>query len=89
MWLYGNNIIRDGGVPYNGGRREVGHGWGNFADVLPADVTGDGFTDLLAVDTDGKLWLYSNNIIRDDGVPFYGGRREVGHGWNTYAKVLT
>jgi hypothetical protein len=88
LWLYSNNILRDGGVPYNGGRREVGHGWGNFTKILPTDVTGDGFTDLLALDTAGDLWLYSNNYVRDDGMPYNGGRRQVGHGWNNFTKIL-
>ncbi|MEO3883818.1 peptidoglycan DD-metalloendopeptidase family protein [Nonomuraea sp. B5E05] len=90
MWLYSNNIRRDEGQPFTGGEpREVGHGWSSSTRIIPADVTGDGFTDLLAVDAGGKMLLYSNNIRRDDGQPFTGGQpREVGHGWNNYPRIL-
>ncbi|MGP3966070.1 hypothetical protein ACTWPT_60065, partial [Nonomuraea sp. 3N208] len=41
---------------------------------LPGNsVTGDSYTDLLAVDAAGKMLLYSNNFVRDDGQPFTGG----------------
>nr|WP_229402483.1 VCBS repeat domain-containing M23 family metallopeptidase [Micromonospora okii] len=88
LWLYGNNIVRDDGMPYNGGSRQVGHGWGAYTRILAADVTGDGFTDLLALDAAGKLWLYANNFVRDDGMPYNGGRREVGHGWGAFESIL-
>ncbi|MGP3966069.1 hypothetical protein ACTWPT_60060, partial [Nonomuraea sp. 3N208] len=58
--------------------------------IIPADVTGDGFTDLLAVDAAGKMLLYSNNFVRDDGQPFTGSvPREVGHGWAGSTRILT
>ncbi|MEV0310285.1 FG-GAP-like repeat-containing protein [Nonomuraea fuscirosea] len=90
LMLYSNNIVRDDGQPYAGSEpREVGHGWGGFSNVIPADVTGDGFTDLLTVDTAGKLMLYSNNFVRDNGQPFTGSEpREVGHGWGGFSKVI-
>ncbi|MER7432482.1 CHAP domain-containing protein, partial [Nonomuraea rubra] len=65
MMLYSNNFARDNGQPYTGSTpREVGHGWAASTRVIPADVTGDGFTDLLAVDSAGKMMLYSNNFAR-------------------------
>ncbi|GAA1621425.1 hypothetical protein GCM10009733_017460 [Nonomuraea maheshkhaliensis] len=90
LMLYSNNIVRDNGQPYTGSEpREVGHGWGGFSNVVPADVTGDGFTDLLAVNSAGKLMLYSNNFVRDNGRPFTGSEpREVGHGWGGFAKII-
>jgi hypothetical protein len=82
LWLYANNIVRDNGVPYNVGR-QIGSGWGGFNAVVGADVTGDGYTDLVARKTDGTLWLYSNNIERDNGVP-YSSSRQIGSGWGTF-----
>ncbi|MDP4512162.1 FG-GAP repeat domain-containing protein, partial [Nonomuraea turcica] len=91
MLLYSNNFVRDDGQPYTGGApREVGHGWSSSTRIIPADVTGDGFTDLLAVDAGGKMLLYSNNFVRDDGQPYTGGTpREVGHGWAGSTRILT
>ncbi|MFF4625293.1 FG-GAP repeat domain-containing protein [Nonomuraea jabiensis] len=90
MMLYSNNIVRDDGQPYTGSSpREVGHGWPSTTRIIPADVTGDGYTDLLAVDSSGKMMLYSNNIVRDDGQPFTGGTpREVGHAWSSSTRIL-
>ncbi|MFE9201937.1 hypothetical protein, partial [Micromonospora sp. NPDC007230] len=86
MWLYSNNFVRDNGMPY-GDVRQVGSGWNNFASIIPADATGDGFTDLLGVKADGTMWLYSNNFVRDNGKP-YGDVRQVGSGWNNFASII-
>ncbi|QFY09484.1 peptidoglycan DD-metalloendopeptidase family protein [Nonomuraea phyllanthi] len=90
MKLYSNNIVRDNGQPYTGSDpREVGHGWSTSTRIIPADVTGDGYTDLLAVDASGTMKLYSNNIVRDNGQPYTGSDpREVGHGWSGYPRIL-
>ncbi|GLY97931.1 hypothetical protein [Actinoplanes sp. NBRC 103695] len=80
MWLYSNNIVRDDGRPYSA-VRQIGTGWENFDRIVGADVTGDGFADLVATKADGTMWLYSNNIVRDDGRP-YSAVRQIGHGWD-------
>ncbi|MEV4537745.1 FG-GAP-like repeat-containing protein [Asanoa sp. NPDC049518] len=87
LWLYPNNYVRDGGVPYSGSTaRQIGSGWGNFNSIVGADVTGDGFTDLVVRKTvDNSLWLYSNNYVRDDGVPYSAGSsRQIGSGWGNF-----
>lgn len=88
MILYPNNIVRDNGVPYNtADSRESGHGWGGFDAIVGADVTGDGYTDLVARKSDGTLWLYMNNIERDNGVP-YDEAQQVGHGWEVCNSIM-
>ncbi|BCB82850.1 hypothetical protein Psuf_001630 [Phytohabitans suffuscus] len=52
-----------------------------------ADVTGDGFTDLVATKSDGTMWLYSNNFLRDDGWP-YSDVRQIGSGWTNYDRIV-
>ncbi|MFB9364450.1 hypothetical protein ACFFSO_40995, partial [Amorphoplanes nipponensis] len=86
LWLYANNIVRDDGVPYSAGR-QIGSGWGAFNRVLVADVTGDGFADQVATKPDGSLWLYANNYVRDDGVPFNAGQ-QIGAGWNAFDRLV-
>ncbi|MFG2105110.1 peptidoglycan DD-metalloendopeptidase family protein, partial [Micromonospora echinaurantiaca] len=88
LWLYANNFVRDDGMPYSGGSRQIGHGWSGFSHIIPADATGDGYTDLVAVKPDGTLWLYANNFVRDDGMPYNGGSRQIGHGWNGYSRII-
>jgi DNA-directed RNA polymerase subunit N (RpoN/RPB10) len=50
-------------------------------------VTGDSFSDLVALKPDGTMWLYSNNFIRDNGAP-YGSGRQIGHGWNNFDRII-
>ncbi|MFI5836119.1 FG-GAP-like repeat-containing protein, partial [Micromonospora sp. NPDC051300] len=87
MWLFSNNFNRDGGYAY-GDVRQVGSGWSNYARIVSGDVNGDGFTDLLGVKSDGTMWLFSNNFVRDGGVPF-GDVRQVGSGWSNYARIVS
>ncbi|MFG1894680.1 CHAP domain-containing protein, partial [Micromonospora zamorensis] len=86
MWLFSNNYNRDGGIPYTD-VRQISSGWTNYVSVINADVTGDGFADLLGVKADGTMWLFSNNFNRDGGVP-YNDVRQVGSGWNNYARIV-
>ncbi|MDQ7905788.1 tachylectin-related carbohydrate-binding protein [Phytohabitans sp. ZYX-F-186] len=86
MWLYSNNFARDGGRPY-GDVRQIGHGWNAYDRLVPADATGDGYTDLVALKPDGTMWLFSNNFVRDGGWP-YGDVRQIGHGWNAYDRII-
>jgi hypothetical protein len=86
MWLYSNNFVRDDGAPY-GSARQIGHGWNAYDRIIAADATGDGFTDLVALKSDGTMWLYSNNFVRDDGAP-YGSARQIGHGWNNFNRII-
>ncbi|GLY97932.1 VCBS repeat-containing protein [Actinoplanes sp. NBRC 103695] len=86
MWLYSNNIVRDDGRPYSA-FRQIGSGWGGFDRIIAADATGDGFTDLVATKADGTMWLYSNNIVRDDGRP-YSAVRQIGHGWENFDRLV-
>lgn len=41
----------------------------------------------MALKPDGTMWLYSNNFVRDDGDP-YGSVRQIGHGWNTFDRII-
>ncbi|MEV0273937.1 glycoside hydrolase domain-containing protein, partial [Hamadaea sp. NPDC050747] len=90
LWLYPNNIERDNGVPYSSAEAyQIGTGWNAFSLITGADVTGDGYTDLIGRKTDGTLWLYSNNIVRDDGVPYSSAAsRQIGSGWNGFDRLI-
>ncbi|MFF3855716.1 FG-GAP-like repeat-containing protein [Micromonospora sp. NPDC002575] len=88
LWLYPNNIVRDNGVPYSSASaRQIGSGWSGFDTLVGADVTGDGFTDLVARKPDGTLWLYANNIVRDNGVP-YSASKQIGSGWSGFDTLV-
>jgi hypothetical protein len=42
---------------------------------------------VLGVKADGTMWLFSNNFVRDGGVP-YGDVRQVGSNWQIYNRVF-
>ncbi len=57
--------------------RQVGNGWSTMRLVVRAnDLTGDGRTDLLAVDAAGVMWRYPTTA---DGA--FAPRVRVGSGW--------
>jgi hypothetical protein len=88
LWLYPNNFVRDNGVPYSSAdARQIGSGWGGFNALVGADVTGDGFTDLVGRKTDGTLLLYANNFVRDNGVP-YSAAQQIGSGWGGFDMLV-
>ncbi|WP_163508775.1 FG-GAP repeat domain-containing protein [Fodinicola acaciae] len=86
MLLYPNNILINDGIPY-GVVKEIGHGWQDMKRLVQADVTGDGYTDLVAFQTDGTMLLYANSYVANDGIP-YSGHTEIGHGWNAFDRVI-
>jgi DNA-directed RNA polymerase subunit N (RpoN/RPB10) len=86
IWMYANNTLRDNGQPYSSGR-EIGHGWNVFDTLVAADVTGDGFAEMVGRKADGTLWMYANNILRDNGRPYSSGR-QIGHGWNAFDTII-
>ncbi|MBM0235587.1 hypothetical protein JNW91_29745, partial [Micromonospora sp. STR1_7] len=88
LWLYANNIVRDNGTPYSSSSaRQIGSNWNGFDTLVGADVTGDGYTDLVGRKTDGTLLLFPNNIERDNGVPF-SGNQQIGSGWGGFNGII-
>jgi N-acetylmuramoyl-L-alanine amidase/Fibronectin type III domain/FG-GAP-like repeat len=49
-----------------------------------SDFNHDGFTDLVARDTAGRLWLYPGN-----GAGGFLSRRQIGSGWNIMTAIVT
>lgn len=41
----------------------IGYGWNIMTSIVLADVTGDGFDDILAYDTSDNLWLYPHSRV--------------------------
>ncbi len=69
-------------------RVEIGRGgWNGVGRVAAGDFTGDGRTDLAAVETStGKLFLYVNT--GRSGTAIFDGRTEIGlSSWNTMSKI--
>ncbi|MER7330472.1 MULTISPECIES: VCBS repeat-containing protein [unclassified Micromonospora] len=69
-----------------GGRATVslGAGWMMYKSILaPGDVNSDGHDDILGIDYDGKLWLYTTT-----GTGGINPRVQVGSGWGIYPRVI-
>jgi hypothetical protein len=66
------------------GRIRVGGGWQIYTKpAAPGDLTGDGKSDLVAVDSAGRLWLYPGL-----GNGHFGSRIEIGtSGWNAFHDI--
>ncbi|SCL61570.1 Repeat domain-containing protein [Micromonospora citrea] len=61
----------------------LGAGWMMYRSILaPGDVNSDGHHDILGIDTDGKLWLYTTT-----GRGGINPRIQVGSGWGIYPRV--
>ncbi|MFD6139489.1 hypothetical protein [Promicromonospora sp. NPDC060271] len=72
-------------MPYNAAR-QIGNGWNTINAIVGADVTGDGYADLVGRRSDGTLWLYPDNIERGNGDP-YGAARQIGNGWGMFNHI--
>lgn len=74
--VYGNGLL----LPEHGGKPFVGLDWrtqnnnwaGHPKSITTAEVTGDGFADLIVLTVDGKLDIYGNSSKVGDGSPFTG-----------------
>ncbi|MEV6365959.1 VCBS repeat-containing protein [Micromonospora musae] len=93
---YPDLLVRDGnggmkahlgiGQLHFGGRqtKSLGAGWMMYKSILaPGDLNSDGHDDILGVDADGKLWLYTTT-----GKGGINSRVQVGSGWNMYTRIL-
>ncbi|MER0446228.1 VCBS repeat-containing protein [Streptomyces sp. Edi4] len=63
-------------------RVRIGPGWDMYSGskiAAPGDLTGDGRSDLVAVDSAGTLWRYDA-----DGTGTFKSPVKIGWGWNTY-----
>ncbi|MFD0783982.1 FG-GAP repeat domain-containing protein [Micromonospora azadirachtae] len=54
--------------------------------VMPGDVTGDGYADIIAIKPNGTLWYYGNNWNTDSSKP-YGAGYQIGSGWGSFDEV--
>jgi hypothetical protein len=80
-----NNINSNPGHPY-GNAQNIGGGFQSFDRIVLGDVTGDGYTDLLATKPDGTLHRFANNI-NANGVP-YGLGVEIGSGFQIFSALV-
>ncbi|MEN2742552.1 VCBS repeat-containing protein [Microbacterium sp. X-17] len=84
LWLYTNGIRSNPNhLPFSAGR-VIGYGWlnnGPIQEVRQGDVTGDGYTDLVGIRSDGALVAYYNNININAGRVPYSASTVIGSGW--------
>jgi hypothetical protein len=80
LYLYRGN--GKGGWAAKG--QKIGSGWGTFKTVVtPRDFSGDGRSDVLALDTAGALWLYKGSGRGG----WSGSRVKAGSGWHVFSTV--
>ncbi|MFJ8310594.1 MULTISPECIES: FG-GAP repeat domain-containing protein [unclassified Streptomyces] len=79
LYLYAGT--GDAKAPFKS-RVKIGTGWDMYDAgkiAAPGDLTGDGRSDLVAVDSSGDLWRYDA-----DGYGGFKSRVKIGFGWDTY-----
>jgi len=94
LWFYAGNGS-SGGVnrSYRAGVK-IGWGWGAFSTVINGgDFNADGKPDLVAIRTDGSLWLYPSVgtvSTADPSSPVaYGSGIRIGSGgWNAFSQIV-
>ncbi|MET9253152.1 FG-GAP-like repeat-containing protein [Streptomyces sp. NPDC003717] len=78
---FGGQMFDDPGV-------DVGSGWSRQHPLIPADLDGDGRTDLLGLHDDGTLWAFRSTgrfaeaQMFAEGIP-------VGGGWGSHRQLFT
>jgi hypothetical protein len=85
MWLYPNARAAADGYPYQTSSY-FGFGWNMYSHILAGDVNRDGYSDIIGVTPTGDMWLYPNAYAQSSTSPFPE-RRQIGVGWNMYAKI--
>ncbi|WP_240630266.1 FG-GAP-like repeat-containing protein [Specibacter cremeus] len=64
----------------------VGGGWSIYPQVFGVgDINGDKVSDLLALDSTGKLWFYAAHA---GATPTFSARVQVGTGWGGFTKII-
>ena len=83
LWLYRGDGA--GGWASKNGTL-LATGWGNSRPIPVGDFDGDGHDDLVALQTDGTLWLY-----RGDGAGGWASKNgsRIGHGWGAFVSVFS
>ncbi|MDQ1536022.1 MAG: hypothetical protein QOE58_415, partial [Actinomycetota bacterium] len=82
LYLYRGNGLG----AFSGPGTKIGSGWGGFARVFsPGDFTGDGKSDILAVKTNGDLYVYRGSGLGG----FTGAATKVSAGWAGFSKVFS
>ncbi|WP_394613201.1 FG-GAP repeat domain-containing protein [Lentzea sp. JNUCC 0626] len=81
--VYANgSVVNPGGRPYTGVTWKYEGSWAGVKQLAIADVTGDGWGDLVAVDAEGALVVYANGSkVNPGGKPFGGQTWKLGTGW--------
>ncbi len=75
-----------GGLPFTTGRT-IGSGWGPQFGIRiesTGDLTGDGYSELVAIRSDGALVAYYNNINSNPGRLPYSSGTTIGSGWQSF-----
>lgn len=89
LYFQGSLNATSTGVPFTTSQT-IGSGWGpQFGFRLEAmgDLTGDGYSEIVAVRSDGALVAYYNNINSNPGRLPYSSGTVIGSGWQGFTSV--
>lgn len=84
LYLFSGSGVAVTGAPLFTSKRRIATGWQTYNLLLgPGDLNSDGFADLIARDSAGRLWLHPGN-----GWGSLTARRLLGSGWGGYRTTV-
>lgn len=81
LYVYPNSGKLNGTATYPS-RELVNLGWGGFTWIGAADLSGDGFADIVAVDANGIMYVAEHSGTYNGTSTFKPGLMVIGSGWN-------
>jgi hypothetical protein len=85
--VYANGIeLNADGIPFIGQTWSYPGSWNTMRQLAVADVTGDGYADIVAVDASGALVVYANGL-KVNGTPFTAETYHIGGNWSAVKQL--
>lgn len=90
LLYYQNHLSQNPSGPMFTSAQTIGSGWGpqfGLRTEAAGDLTGDGYSEVVAVRSDGALVAYYNNILANPSHLPYASATLIGSGWQSFTHI--